>query len=230
MDFSSYRKRVGDLGSSISGSINNHTIDYINSVFKDNVISYRDAILENGSIIGIRVIDGKNAGENKVLLRPNTDLNTGSVLMFDNDKWLVFEKYGSSTYPKLNIKKCNGNIAYKFNNDIYTLSVFITNLNAIRFDTRYDNMNIGLAEGEVYIYAGLNDFSKTVVLNQRFLMQGQAYEVSGIDNLSYAQNGVGVVKITSKITTLNTKDDFIFGLADNSHLSKQTGLEGGRLW
>ncbi len=228
-DFLSYRTRVSKLGDSVSNSVENHTIDFVNDKFEDSP-SYRDAILEDNSHIDVRVTDGRNTEERKVLLRPLSNLSIGSVMSFDNFKWFVFEADTDKIYPKLIVRKCNAYIAVKDSSNVtHNFNCVATNLNYLRYDIGKNNMDVKLLEGGVYLYIAWNEQSKKIKFNQRIIIGNQVYQVSGIDDITNTVNGIGFAKITTSITTINPKDNFVNGIADNSHLANNIENNGGGL-
>lgn len=228
-DFSSYRTRVSKLGDSVTHSIKDHTVDFINDKFKESP-SYRYAILENDTAIDIRVTDGRSSDERRVLLRPFSNLSIGSIISFDNFKWFVFEEDNDDVYPKLIVRKCNAKIAFKdLNDNTYNFDCVATNLNYLRYDIGKNNMDVKLLEGGVYLYIVWNGDSKKIKFNQRIIIGSQVYQVSGIDDITNTVDGIGFAKITTSITTVNPNDNFVNGIADNSHIKNNNENNGGEL-
>lgn len=229
MSFSNgFRKRMSRYGSSESDSIKNSTFEFVNSVFS-NAPNYR-VVLVNGVEMDVRVLEGKMANERRLLLRPEQKIDIGSYIDYDSKKWINFDISGDLFSPKATIQMCNETMKWKdIDGNIHEYHVCISATRNTKFDITSDRMQIELLQGAIYVYAPYIEDVKTIRSAQRFIFGNNAYEVSGLDDLTLVDsNKNGIIQFTCRIVTFHEDDDIENKIADNSQLYiSESGEEGG---
>lgn len=241
-----YTKKISQSGNSISESINTNTMNYIQSKFKDST-TYRRAkyyhrkndIRFDGEI-DIRVLDIRRMGSIKnVLLRPSETLDVGNTLVFDDEEWLIYDRYGSKeNHFKLEISKINDRLIWVDANGIINDLPCVSGTTYIgsksrqnRYDIETNTYDVRLPAGQIFVFAEYNKDTKTLDLNQRFIFGRKVYEIAGIDDVtSVESSGYGIVQFTMKLTTIKESDDFETGIAENHYKNEESENGGGGLW
>lgn len=244
-----YTNKLGKTGSSIHDSIMTNTHNYIQSKFKDSP-TYRRATFyhnkggqETRGEIDIRTLEIRRMGNiRNILLRPTENLDVGNILVFDDAEWLVFDKYGNpADNVKVTVSRINDKLRWKDANGLIHSVPCISGTSYLgsksrqnRFDIEYNTYDVRLPTGQLYVFAELNQETRMIGLNHRFVFNGIVYEVTGIDNATTIEyDGYGVVQYTVKITTERETDDLINEIAENSYKeeeSNENGSGGGSSW
>lgn len=182
-----------------------------------NDVSKNVLIVDNNSLN--KPIDSK-----KIIMYPDDIINTGDLVLWDNEYWLcVKDDEYKGIYYKGIIQKCNEKIKWKDENSIiYEYPCIATKSN---FDIE-EGKYISLLEGSLFIYTQMNNDIKTITPNQRFIFGSQVYEVVGIDDVT----NYGLMQFSVKLTTKVETDDFIEKIADNSTLYDSGDNGSGDLW
>lgn len=241
-----YSKKISQSGSSISDSISTNTTQYIQSKFKDST-TYRRAKyyhrkndVEFRNEIDIRALDIRRMGNiRNVLLRPTESLDIGYTLIFDENEWLIYDKYGSAeNHLKLEVAKINDRLVWIDANGILIDLPCVSGTTYIgsksrqnRYDIETNTYDVRLPAGQIFVFAEYNRDTKTLDLNQRFIFGRKVYEIVGIDDVtSVESDGYGIVQFTMKLTTIIDGDDFISGIAVNNYDVEEGSSGGGGLW
>jgi uncharacterized membrane protein YgcG len=224
--FDNYSKRVRTTGGDqIGDAVKSSTIDAVNNAFEESP-SYTEVIL-NDTGMGARVTLSKDSKEIEILYRPLTRSFAGDLIIYNNEKWIVFESKNHEVYPKATAKFCSESL--KWNHPTAGVQEFFSYVTTGGtafgiYDADRIEMNSPI--GELRAYVQYNIYTKDIVETQRFLLGNQAYEVKGIDDITGVINGYGLIRFSLRVTTKRVTDDFDFGIADNSHLL-QGGSSGG---
>ncbi len=60
-------------------------------------------------------------------------------------------------------------------------------------------MDLDVPKGGIFVFMSINDITNTIKIGQQFVINGQAFDVTGIDNLTHTIDGRGMVKYTCDI-------------------------------
>lgn len=104
------RARNGIQGNNYGQSVKNTSLNKIERLFRDSP-NYR--VVKIDDIDTEVIIDkGKTSEDKKLLLKPNTTINKGSVVIFDSKSHLMIEVNSdvNNIYPAATIQLCNSTI------------------------------------------------------------------------------------------------------------------------
>lgn len=228
-----YQSRLGADGESVGESLRNNTVNFIQKRFKD-APTYRLAkIYKNNDLINFTEIDIRALEINRmgslrtILLRPNEDLDIGNTLFFDNNYWLSYDKYGSvEDNVKLTVSKVNSNLKWIDADDNVCIvpcvssSSYLGSKSRVNSnDVNYNMYDVRLPTGQIMVFAEINEDTKKIDLNHRFIFGRRVYEITGIDDVSMVDsNYYGVLQFTLEMTIAQTsKDNFETGIAFNEY-------------
>ena len=181
-------------------------------------IIYADESVYLNSVINPST--GENFGDEyrKIFYRTYADAQTnkwlGKMYQFEDKYWLTTNTntaIGAVTSAVL--RKCN-NILKWYAND-GTLKtwqcVFSRNLNRTMYE--YGREGVPQSEGMTNVLVQYNDDTKDIFVNQRFILDGHAFQVQQIDN-HYSQT---LMTIYIFETQVQSGDDLVNNIAYNEH-------------
>jgi len=226
-----YRKRLEASGIDEIDAYNQATSDFINEQFS-NAPSYRKAKL-NGVDLDIRVTfdsqatkDSLGSRKRNVLFRPNTNVSSGSILEFDDQKWLLFDVFKDQLAPRASAQLCNDNLQWaEKDGTIRSFPCVASSLNLIRY--RIDNNKYGIdsLDNGLFVFVSMNPYTLSIVASQRFIFGNQVFEVSGLDESTFN----GVIQIILRNSLKTEKDDLAGKIADNSAIYKKAQPHTGNV-
>lgn len=240
-----YRRRVGRNGNDVGEVYKNNTIAFIEATFHASptyrvmeVISSHDPDITE---MDARVVEIERLGSlREVILRPTQSLEIGTVVKFDDEVWLMFDKHGGTGATSIKMTAIRSNNEIKWHDKDGNVQEFYCVASATDLGSKskqskneieWNKYDVRLPIGQLFISCELNDATKQIKLNDRFIFGRNVYEVTGVDDMTLVNDGYGVLQLTVKITTRREQDDFINGIAFNDY-KKETDEEdkGGRLW
>src|SRR5665648_1109316 len=140
------------------------------------------------------------------IIRCKFQVKTGDIIEYNNLKYIIISQIDKNANSyKARIRKCNYSIAFNFNGDIKWLDALIET-KVMDTDT---NQYMTLASGRIKVSLQDNSDSRDIILSQRFINTGRAWEVLGIDKAS-----IGLIILTSDLTATITDDDLVNEIAD----------------
>lgn len=244
-----YRNRMGYSGNSIGESFRNNTLSQIEADFTDSptyhlakVHSYEKQHIKE---VDIRVLSVERLGSLKeILFRPSFEgLNLGAYLEFDDDTWLIFDKYDNSS---VFVQKCNDTI--KWTDDegnihekpcVASASDLGSKAKQGRNELEWNKYDVSLPLGQLFIFVELTDKTDKLKYNQRFIFGTKVYEIIGYDDVTsvrgYGDERNGLLQLNIKVTTSQDSDDFNNRIANNQRydLEDSDGDDsnnGGLIW
>lgn len=149
-----------------------------------------------------RVAKGNRIEDLEALFLPNTKLPLGGVVELDDDStWLIFNTQKVGILPKALLKRANYDLEWEKNGIKYKqpakVQVYYTlDMYDIEAKTK---MDMDVPKGGMFAYMQINDDTKTLQIDDTFVIQGQRYEISGMDNITHTIEGVGLCKYTLDI-------------------------------
>lgn len=256
--FEKYKRRLKRNGVDIGETLTNNTTSFINSKFKASPTYRRLQVLssQNPEIaeIDARVVEIERLGTLKeVLFKPNESLNIGTYVKFDDESWLIFDKYGTGSTDKVLVAQCNRTIKWKDATGaiqewlcVASASDLGSKAKQSKNEIEWNKYDVRLPLGQLFVFVESNEATQQIRLNHRFIFGRNVFEVSGIDDVTGVdKNGFGVIQLTVKVTTGMNDDDFVNKIAVNKYAtneveevstisiaSVETNEEdtGGRLW
>jgi len=249
--FDKYKNRLTRNGNDIGDVYKNNTIAFIEATFQASP-TFR--VLEVSSVefpeiteMDARVVEVERMGSlREVLFRPNQGLNVGTYIKFDNETWLIFDKYGGiETGMKALVERCNRTLKWKDKDGVIKDVDCIASSADLgskakqgRNEIEWNKYDVRLPLGQLYVFVESNADTQTIELGDRFIFGSNVYTVDGIDDTtSIDNNGYGIIQMTIKITTRQEGDDFANRIAVNKYTVEETGEtpvdsgeNGGMLW
>ncbi|AKQ08530.1 putative structural protein [Bacillus phage PBC2] len=246
-----YRRRLNRSGKDVGEVYKNNTIAFIEATFHKSptfrVLEVISTEFPDIKTMDSRVVEVERMGTlREVIFRPNQSLGVGTYVKFDGDTWLLFDKYGGtgSTSVKMLAQKCNRSLKWKDESGVFHEFECVAGATDLgskakqsKNDIYWNKYDVRLPIGQLFVFVELNDTTKHIRLNQRFIFGGNVYEVIGIDDTTaISRNGFGLMQFTIRLTTKQEKDDFDAGIAFNDYKEKDSIFEppvdndGGDPW
>jgi hypothetical protein len=218
-------------GSNIREAQKNHTMTVINNDFT-NSPSYK-IVKINGVDTDVRIAERSstlnlNLSQYKLLtFRPESKFNLGSLVEFNDYKWLMIDFTDSDLFPLAAIQKCNEELRWKDETDtLHSIPCVVNKSPMERILIRNSSNDVPIVDQMMYVLVNYEDVATLIKTSQRFILGNQAYRVNGVDDLTFVYNGKGLVQIILKFTESNHADDMENKIADNSHLINNDSSEG----
>jgi hypothetical protein len=246
------RRRMEAKGNNEGESMKNNAYVFADKNFhksptyrRAKVTSYQHPEIDE---IDVRVMSVERMGDiREVLFRPYEGLGIGSYLEFDEEVWMIYDRYGSvsSGKTKVMVERCTEEL--RWGADPYDAEG-INRIRCVASATQlgskanqgknlleWNKYDVRLALGQIFVFVERNDLTKTLEVNQRFILGSNAYEIVGIDDVtSTTADGYGYIQITMSVTTKRDEDNFdpAFKCAYNdfSELPEDDTGKGGRIW
>lgn len=245
-----YRRRLERNGNDLGEAYSNNTIAFIEATFHASPTFRLLGVksIERPDIIEMdaRVVEVERMGTlREVLFRPTSEsLNVGTYVTFDNDTWLIFDKFGQN---KVLVEQCNRTLKWLDKNGVVIELDCISSAMDLgskakqsRNEIEWNKYDVRLPLGQLFVFVELRAETKQIKLNQRFIFGSRVYEVTGIDDTTtVSRDGYGILQLTVKVTTIRDTDDFVNRIAENIHDGTSTVVpiegdnetgDGGRIW
>lgn len=239
-----YRKRVGRTGKDVGEVYKNNTVAFIESTFHASP-TFRKMKVDSVQFpeikeVDARVVEIERMGSlREAVLRPSHYLDIGAYVHFDNEDYIVFDRHGGTgaTNLKLTLARCNRYLNWKSKDGNLNKVLCVASATDLGSKSRqskneieWNKFNVGLPIGQLFVFVEINEKTKSIGLNHRFIFGRNAYEVTGIDDITAInQDGFGIIQLTVKIVPRNDKDDFENSIAHNDYLETVGNNEDNNL-
>ena len=257
-----HHRRVGRNGRDTGEALTNNTINFINSTFHSSP-TYRVMEVESNKYTDVkemeaRVVEVERLGSlREIILRPTYSLEIGMYTRFDGDTWMLIDKYGGTGSTSVKMLAIRTNQFLRWNDENGDFREFncvasATDLGSkskqSKNEIEWNKYDVRLPVGQLFVSVELNEYTRDIGLNHRFIFGRNAYEITGIDDMTMSDDeGYGIIQFTAKITTKRAQDDFESGIADNKYGDiyyseeentsngitsdkDENDMNGGRLW
>lgn len=134
-------------------------------------------------------------------------INQGDLILYDNQNWLIISEVNGQRIIKYKgiMRKCNYTIKFNFQGNVKPFPAILeTKLLDIE-----SGQYVTLPIGKIVVTLQDNVDSRDIVLQQRFLIMGQAWKVMGIDK---SKNGLIILNCDKDLFSAN--DDKVEEIAD----------------
>jgi len=175
-EFDTFRNRVGRNGINEGDAYNNNTIAFIEATFHASPTfrllgvksTEKPTILE----MDARVVEVERMGTlREVLFRPTSEgLNVGTYVIFDNETWLIFDRFGQN---KALAEQCNRTLKWIDKNGIEQEIDCIASAMDLgskakqsRNEIEWNKFDVRLPLGQLFVFVELRDETKAIKLNQ----------------------------------------------------------------
>jgi hypothetical protein len=195
--------------------------------------------------IDARVMSIERMGDiREILFKPYEGVDVGSYLTFDGDTWLVYDMYGSIEGGKVKVtaEKCTEELRWLNAEGLLEQEYCVASATQLgskanqgKNALEWNKFDVRLPLGQIFVFVQRNQLTKQLAMSQRFILGSNAYEITGIDDVTSTDvNGFGFVQITMSLTTKrHEKDDFVNKIAHNEPKAVLPPLDedkGGRIW
>lgn len=221
-----YLNQLEPYGNDIGDAFTSNTDVFMESAFTASP-TYRLMKVKSTEYKNLETIDGRTievermGSLREILFRPLSDgLNVGTYLEFDNDTWLIYDKFGRN---KVSASRCNRILKWYDKNGVYQEIDCIASASDLgskskqsKNEIEWNKFDVRLPLGQLFVFVELTDETSEIGLNDRFVFGKKVYEVVGMDDTtSVNKNGHGLIQFTIKVTTVREEDDFANGIANN---------------
>lgn len=248
-----YKARLNPFGTNIGQAFTSNTTNFMENAFTESPTYRRMGVsgTEYPDLLEIdgRAIEVERMGSlREVLFRPLSDgLNIGTYLTFDNETWLIFDRFGKS---KALVAQCNRKLRWRDSKDILHEVECIASASDLgskskqsKNEIEWNKFDVRLPLGQLFVFVELTEQTSKIGLNDRFIFGRKVFEVTGLDDTTTVnRNGHGLLQLTIKVTTIREEDDFENGIAQNFYKEAVTPIveespvdepiedEGGMIW
>lgn len=231
--FEHYKKRVIADGNNLAESYTNSSKELVNYSFAD---SPTFAVIDiGGDMYDVRITSGKTSNDKRLLLRPDVKVDIGTYATIDNEKWLVMDYSKNVTTPVASVSKAEEVLSWMDTDGTTVLKENCVLQSALYEDQR-DGKYFYTPKGNVNVYVALNDTTKKIYVEQRFIFGNSVFKVSDIDDYQHVENNVGYLFLHLEKTEKHAKDNFVDKIAYNDSrsvadvLDKDDDGNGGGGW
>lgn len=203
----SHKARHLNAGTNIRESYIKQTNSYIDQSFS-NAPTYCKVFID-GIETGVRWVQDKaysiSSGYEvkKALLRPNTVVDRGTYVLKENDTWLTMFYHKSDCYPSIILRYCNRTLKVADKTFPCTFESGVGKSQKVDEDK-----TLVLANDGALIYVSANETTLNIKRLDRFVIDGQAWEVQAIDRTSSVIDGIGIISLAIKNVPLK-EDELI---------------------
>lgn len=233
-----YKKRVGHSGikNMRDGFMNKLKIDFEKSLLNDpsslNVMRYYPENKFNDLDIErkIRVIisdisknDQKSFDEKMILSKKEDDIEYGNYIKFDGFYWIVnFKEHQThDIYNKHVIRRCNKIIKITTSKGIYEIPVNARNLTQYS-DGMQDIVYTSISDNKLSLMYAINNITKTIKLGDRFIISGNAYRVTFIEDYQFSasyENDIGLGTMICVYDPIKNTDNVKDGITEDKNMT-----------
>jgi hypothetical protein len=111
-----YKRKVENTGGSETKSMMDASKRFVSRYFKEypdtQTIQITDFSYTAHDVL-VRVTEGKTYKEKRLILYPDTHFDIGCLVDYNNEKWLITDKYENQISDSLKIELCNGEIVFQ---------------------------------------------------------------------------------------------------------------------
>ena len=198
-----YRRKSGGA---IKDSHYTTNVNFVNNTFVDSlshlIVTIED-IRHDARFIIKREYNASSKYEAEMLLfRPNTKVYRGQIAEFRDNKWLIFYVDDRELLPKGYIRMCNKTL--KFENGNQYPCVVDTNIRD--YQLIKDLTNVNLMADAMKVMVTSNEDTWKIRETDRFVFDGLAWEVQGVDKTVYTINQEGVIEFAIRQVPLNEEE------------------------
>ncbi len=167
----------------------------------------KDIQINNNSIRAVISSTNVNKENDDKYISTLEPINQGDSIFYDNQNWLIISEINGQRTVKYKgiMRKCNYTIKFNFQGNVKPFpSILETKLLDIE-----SGQYMTLPVGKIIVTLQDNVDSRDIVLQQRFLIMGQAWKVVGIDK---SENGLIILNCDKDL--FSTNDDKVEEIAD----------------
>ena len=140
----------------------------------------------------------------------NNKINTGDIIGYQDDKWLVLsEVEKSKTFYRLRIRKSNYNMKMVLEGELYQFPSILETSTLSIADSKY----ISIVDGKIMVTLRNDVDAKLIKLNNRAILMQRAWKVIGIDT-----SVIGLTTLYMDTVLISTTNDDLVNEIANKNL------------
>lgn len=190
-------------GGSIKDSHTLTNVNFANRNFNDSlahqVVQIEDEYYDTRFIIKREYNTSSKAESELLIFRPFVEVFRGQIAEFRNHKWLIFNVDTGELAPKGYIRMCNKTL--KFDNGAQYPCVVDTNIR--EYQSIKDMARLNLMSNIMKVMVTSNEDTWNIRETDRFIFDGLAWEVQGVDRVAYTTHQSGVIEFVIQEVPLN---------------------------
>jgi hypothetical protein len=211
MDLSKYEKTIGY--SSISESHIGSTIQNVNE-YINNSPNLATVIVQSVEVECV-INNSKKFGEKNILFRPQTKIDVGDYIGYNEETYLTMNTVPSEIYPKAEVKICNKSLKWNLNSILVEYPCVVSG-EVYKEDTTTEDSLVITHDADLVVYVQYNSQTTQIKPKQRFVFNGYAFEVDGIDSVSKVFSEKGLIKLELNSVSISDSDNTTDEIADDS--------------
>lgn len=230
-----YAKRIKLDGNTIRDRQINYIQSSILNDFENSPSYFEITINNNSTTTKVHIVEDSNMTNEKndyvkvIIMKPNDILKKGDVIAWNNEKWLctAVELYGG-IYYRGKIVQSNHPLKFYQNKTLRTLPCFITS-GSVNYLELKESKYFITSDGRYLCICPDLGYIKKSDTHLRFLLNGAAYKVNGIDNVTNSNgvNGLILMELADDVITDDDNlDEGIANWGSNQSVSEIQILNG----
>lgn len=137
-----------------------------------------------------------------LIFRPFTEVFRGQMAEFRNRHWLIYNVDTGELAPKAYIRMCNKTLEFDNGNQYHC----VVDTNIREYQSIKDMSRLNLMSNIMKIMVASNEDTWQIRETDRFVIDGLAWEVQGVDKVAYTNNKEGVVEFVVNHVPLNEEE------------------------
>jgi hypothetical protein len=207
---SDYKTRVA--GKSIKQSIADNTKQFLLKNFVNSPSYFEVTVNNSSSLMGVQIVDDSSTKDQKLIINPLSPLHNGDIIDWQGSQWLnILTDNMSDIYFRGTLRRCVGSLKW-----IDSQGQIKSHPFTFKADTA---TNFGVTDGKVMtlgnerriLIAPLNDDTRTLGKDKRFIFDDRAWRVTAIDRISV--DGLMILTV-DEVTSNLAVDNFELEIAD----------------
>lgn len=201
----SYRERAD----SKSSDYLKRTFHKSTSYYECDVLDGYESIINNFPLQVYQDTNSNKKSYKNFVTHPDYDLDYGYIVECNGDTLIVMEINNHNTVNQNgSLAICDNELKWKDGNDVIHTTPAYIDWNRIK---QSDNKDILLQDGYLEAHIQLNEDTKNIFVNQRFILGSNVFKTTGINDGLAGKKAIVNMEIAEKAT----EDDFENGIAYN---------------
>ncbi len=205
-----YQRRLNKSGTSQKNRIIANAQRTITDSFS-NSPSY-ELVTVNGVSQDVQITEDNilrtDSNKKRIICKPDETISNGDLVVWDSENWLCTDTDDNGIHARGIIEKCNNSLVYlDSTGETVTVNCIITD--RILMNQKENDYYI-LPDNKIWVIVDSNDETTVITEDQRFILNGNAYKVESIDNVTKS----GLVIFKMKTDAIIEDDSVALGIAN----------------
>jgi hypothetical protein len=178
----------------------------------------------------VQIVSTSNLNIFDILSKPNETLNTGDLVYWLDNNWLITDVSADNTvYTKGKLESCNNQMNVYKNNILYQIPCILGNKLS---DDDFNNTKIiTTLKGDIIATVQANSITSGFKENDRFIFNGRAYKIKSVNNFlntSTTINSNKLIYFGLDVDVISDSDDLTNNIADGLNITP-ISITGNRI-